>query len=386
MGHWITDEDGQHLYISDRGEVLATHAAISKASGGTERGKALAARSKAAILKKKAGGAAKPKPAGSGSIADRMAASADAAKARAEAAKASGNRPAELQAHEHRALILAKQNNISGVHKSGQGQVAPGTEKTAAAGLVAKTRGGGTATPKTGTATPAKASPQPPARTAKPAEPATIGHKPGESFSLIQRPATRSGPSAVNTGKGTTKFMFDMNKRDKPGQTSMFDKPESKSAPAAKAEPSYGGQTLAQVKAAAYPARSTPTADTSHIARHEAAAAAIKSPRGMYEAEFLKAMTAHDTRQDMARGNAVKIISSVGGVGRQQAENIADQIESTRAGSAHFSATGRTGYEKPTAGITRGVKFLPTHEVYRAAHKAAGGYDAAKRTVKGGLF
>jgi hypothetical protein len=31
--------------------------------------------------------------------------------------------------------------------------------------------------------------------------------------------------SLKNTGAGTTKFMFDMKRGDKPGQTSMFDRP-----------------------------------------------------------------------------------------------------------------------------------------------------------------
>jgi hypothetical protein len=51
MGHWVTLDDDQHVYISDRGKVLATRGAISSASGGKERGKELEARSKAAISK-----------------------------------------------------------------------------------------------------------------------------------------------------------------------------------------------------------------------------------------------------------------------------------------------------------------------------------------------
>src|SRR5208283_4963618 len=49
MGHWVTLDDDQHVYISDGGKVLATRGKISSAGGGKERGKALAARSKAAI-------------------------------------------------------------------------------------------------------------------------------------------------------------------------------------------------------------------------------------------------------------------------------------------------------------------------------------------------
>lgn len=56
------------------------------------------------------------------------------------------------------------------------------------------------------------------------AEHATIGHKPGEKFSLIQQ-GTRQ-LSLKNTGAGITKRMFDEKRGDKPGQTSMFDKPE----------------------------------------------------------------------------------------------------------------------------------------------------------------
>jgi hypothetical protein len=55
MGHWVTLDDDQHVYISDGGKVLATRSAISKAGGAKERGKALAARSKAAIGKAMAG-------------------------------------------------------------------------------------------------------------------------------------------------------------------------------------------------------------------------------------------------------------------------------------------------------------------------------------------
>jgi len=69
---------------------------------------------------------------------------------------------------------------------------------------------------------------------------ATIGHKPGEKFSLIQQ-GTRQ-LSLKNTGKGTTRFMFDMKRGDKPGQTSMFDKPES---------------TIEKAQAAAGPAKGT---------------------------------------------------------------------------------------------------------------------------------
>ena len=49
MGHWVTLDDDQHVYISDGGKVLATRSKISSAGGGKERGKSLAARSKAAI-------------------------------------------------------------------------------------------------------------------------------------------------------------------------------------------------------------------------------------------------------------------------------------------------------------------------------------------------
>ncbi len=51
MGHWVTLDDDQHVYISDGGKVLATRGAISSAAGGKERGRALAGRSKAAIGK-----------------------------------------------------------------------------------------------------------------------------------------------------------------------------------------------------------------------------------------------------------------------------------------------------------------------------------------------
>ncbi len=46
---WVTLDDGQHVYIGSGGKVLATRSAISSASGGKERGKALATRSKTAI-------------------------------------------------------------------------------------------------------------------------------------------------------------------------------------------------------------------------------------------------------------------------------------------------------------------------------------------------
>ncbi len=49
MGHWVTLDDDQHVYISDGGKVLATRGAISSAAGGKERGRALAGRSKAAV-------------------------------------------------------------------------------------------------------------------------------------------------------------------------------------------------------------------------------------------------------------------------------------------------------------------------------------------------
>jgi len=48
---WITLDDGQHVFIGSGGKVLATRGQISSAGGGKERGKALAARSKAAMGK-----------------------------------------------------------------------------------------------------------------------------------------------------------------------------------------------------------------------------------------------------------------------------------------------------------------------------------------------
>ncbi len=48
---WVTLDDGQHVYIGSGGKVLATRGAISSVSGGGERGRALAERSKAAIGK-----------------------------------------------------------------------------------------------------------------------------------------------------------------------------------------------------------------------------------------------------------------------------------------------------------------------------------------------
>jgi len=51
MGHWVTLDDDQHVYISDGGKVLATRGQISSASGGKERGRALAQRSRAAVGK-----------------------------------------------------------------------------------------------------------------------------------------------------------------------------------------------------------------------------------------------------------------------------------------------------------------------------------------------
>ncbi len=49
MGHWVTLDDDQHVYIGSGGKVLATRGAISSGGGGKDRGNALAARSKAAI-------------------------------------------------------------------------------------------------------------------------------------------------------------------------------------------------------------------------------------------------------------------------------------------------------------------------------------------------
>jgi hypothetical protein len=61
------------------------------------------------------------------------------------------------------------------------------------------------------------------AKKAAPAGHATIGHKPGETFSLLQRSASGS-KGATNLGRGRTPFMFDMKKGDLKGQTSIFDK------------------------------------------------------------------------------------------------------------------------------------------------------------------
>ena len=52
---WVTLDDGQKVLIGPSGKVLATRAQISSASGGKERGQALASRTKAAIAKVTAG-------------------------------------------------------------------------------------------------------------------------------------------------------------------------------------------------------------------------------------------------------------------------------------------------------------------------------------------
>ena len=51
---WVTLDDGQHVFIGAGGKVLALRGAISSAGGAKERGKSLAARSKAAIGKARA--------------------------------------------------------------------------------------------------------------------------------------------------------------------------------------------------------------------------------------------------------------------------------------------------------------------------------------------
>ncbi len=48
---WVTLDDGQHVLIGSSGKVAATRAQISSASGGKERGKALAGRSKGAVAR-----------------------------------------------------------------------------------------------------------------------------------------------------------------------------------------------------------------------------------------------------------------------------------------------------------------------------------------------
>ncbi len=48
---WVTLEDGQHVLIGPGGKTLATRAQISSASGGKERGKALAGKSKGAVAR-----------------------------------------------------------------------------------------------------------------------------------------------------------------------------------------------------------------------------------------------------------------------------------------------------------------------------------------------
>src|SRR5271166_6882660 len=40
MGHWVTLDDDQHVYISDGGKVLATRGAISRGAPSKSRGKA----------------------------------------------------------------------------------------------------------------------------------------------------------------------------------------------------------------------------------------------------------------------------------------------------------------------------------------------------------
>jgi hypothetical protein len=52
---------------------------------------------------------------------------------------------------------------------------------------------------------------------------ATIGHKPGEKFSLLQRSAEGSR-RIENSGRGRTPFMFDMKKGDLKGQTTLMER------------------------------------------------------------------------------------------------------------------------------------------------------------------
>ena len=47
---WVTLDDGQHVFIQN-GRVLADRSSISKVSGASDRGKALAGRSKAALVR-----------------------------------------------------------------------------------------------------------------------------------------------------------------------------------------------------------------------------------------------------------------------------------------------------------------------------------------------
>lgn len=338
MGHWVTLDDDQHVYISDGGKVLATRSKISSAGGGKERGKALAARSKAAIGKamsrsgaverarsrienseiaenftpelKQAHAGLKALPVGT-KVITREGKKGEIVKewrkpttlnerskqenqVRLEGEKTakfihpnhvepideklswrarSQQSPATTRAIEHaktagpgQAREMAR-SQFKVAERIRTGKMADAAlkaryaredalkaklnaPKPAAAPVRPKIseppRSGrdaegnihipdkqlgkavSTGTSKEGMATFSWDKPST-TRTiehAKAAEPATIGHKPGEKFSLSQRSATGS-KAAENTGRGTTKFMFDMKRGDKPGQTSLLDKVET---------------------------------------------------------------------------------------------------------------------------------------------------------------
>ncbi len=185
---WVTLDDGQHVYIGSSGRVLATRAPISSGpGGGKERGKALAARSKAAIGK--ATGKGKPS----------LKEQADKARA------AKGDR-------EERALKLTgrAQAKAYQLKKQGNEQAAKIAEGHAGKAYRAYLK------PKLDAAF-KKTTQQSPATTR------AIEHAKaeGEQFKLIQRSAIGS-KAPVNTGKGVTKFMFDMKRGDKRGQTSFL--------------------------------------------------------------------------------------------------------------------------------------------------------------------
>jgi len=185
MGHWVTLDDDQHVYISGGGKVLATRGAISSGAGGKDRGKALAARSKAAIGK--ATGKSRPSlreqadahRSGKGTRAERAAAlhtKAFAAQKAAEARMKPG--PDFQKSIDRKNALIPRENKLAAIVRR---------EKDS------------------------------------PATTRAIEHAKNEAdtFKLIQRSAV-GAPKPINTGKGVTKFMFDMKRGDKRGQTSFL--------------------------------------------------------------------------------------------------------------------------------------------------------------------
>jgi hypothetical protein len=192
---WVTLDDGQHVYIGSGGEFLP-RGPTAKTAGGKAKPAAAPRRKPAPAATT---GGAGPVKSGPQALRDYYAAKGEHARLSGQLAAGDKGVKPEHVARAHEELTRAKNELLRTKLDQERRQVAATAASKPAAPI--------------------------------PKQPATAAGEP--KFSLMQRAASRSSPAPQNMGKGTTRFMFDMKRGDKPGQTTIFDKLEAKPATAA---------------------------------------------------------------------------------------------------------------------------------------------------------